>query len=106
MGDDEDDEDGSDEAGVSAEVDTKSNGGLQTQFQGMSVRQKRSGPRGFAGGKKKKNGDGGSGGGGGSGSGSTSHWKDPTSKKLSKKESKALMASLNASSGAGGGGNE
>ena len=104
--DDEDDEDGSDEAGVSAEVDTKSNGGLQTQFQGMSVRQKRSGPRGFAGGKKKKNGDGGSGGGGGSGSGSTSHWKDPTSKKLSKKESKALMASLNASSGAGGGGNE
>ena len=71
--------------------DSKMDDETKTMFQGMSVREKRSGPRGFN--KKTKNKKDGA---TASPKRATAHWKDPTLKKMSKKDSQRLMNSLNA----------
>lgn len=72
--------------------DSRMDDETKTMFQGMSVREKRSGPRGFN--KKVKNKKDGAT--TSSTKRATAHWKDPTLKKMSKKDSQRLMNSLNA----------
>jgi hypothetical protein len=86
MGETEQEEQGQGNGG-----DSKLDDETKTMFQGMSVREKRSGPRGFN--KKTKNKKDGA---TASPKRATAHWKDPTLKKMSKKDSQRLMNSLNA----------
>jgi signal recognition particle receptor subunit alpha len=76
--------------------DSKVENETKTLFRGMSVREKRSGPRGFN--QRKKNTTNVTVNGASSTSQKKTHWKDATSIKLTNKQTQQLMDSLNANS--------